>query len=401
MKLIKLGDILHITSGGTPSRSNLKYYENGTIPWVKTGDLRQKYIEDTPEKITQIGLEHSSAKLFPPRTLLIAMYGATIGQCAILKNESATNQACAALLPHKSYNEEFLYYYFKSIKRTLISMGQGGGQPNISATILKSMKIPILDLNNQIRIAKVLTKAEQLIAKRKESIHLLDEVIKSTFLDMFGDPRINEKDFDVVSLEAMCEKIVDCPHSTPIKSDYKTEYACIRTSELKKGYIRWDSMQYVNIEEYQKRIQRLVPEEGDVIYGREGSFGEAIKTPETPKFCLGQRTMLFRPDKKTCNSIFLWAMVRSDYVYSQALRKNSGSTVGHVNVKDIKKFKVLCPPLILQNKFAKIIEKIESIKTKYQTSLTELENLYGSLSQRAFKGELDLSGVEVENMGKN
>jgi restriction endonuclease S subunit len=149
-------------------------------------------------------------------------------------------------------------------------------------------------------------------------------------------------------------------------------------------------MQYLEESEYHIRIQRLVPEEGDIVYGREGTYGEAIRVPASHKFSLGQRTMLLRPDYKKTNSIYLWAMVRSDYVYRQAKKKNSGSTVGHVNVKDIRQFKILYPPIELQDSFANFVIKTEALKTQYQLSLQELENLYGSLSQRAFKGELKL-----------
>ena len=205
---------------------------------------------------------------------------------------------------------------------------------------------------------------------------------------MFGDPEKNPKNLPFIELEKLCAVIVDCPHSTPVKSEEETNFPCIRTSELTNGYISWDSMQYLEEDEYMKRTQRLIPEAGDIVYGREGTYGEAIRIPATHKFSLGQRTMLFRPDYKKTNSIFLWAMVRSEFVYRQAKKKNSGSTVGHVNVKDIKQFRVYNPPIELQNQFAQIIAKAEAIKTQYQQSLQELENLYGSLSQKAFSGEL-------------
>ena len=186
MKFERLGDYVTITSGGTPLTTKKEYYENGTIPWVKTGDLKVKNLVRIPDKISQKGLENSSAKLFPTNTVLIAMYGATIGACSILKTEASTNQACAAILPTDKINHEFLYYYFLSIKSELIKKGVGGGQPNISATILKDTKIWIPSLSIQFNIVNILNKAENLIAQRKESIRLLDEYLKSTFLEMFG-----------------------------------------------------------------------------------------------------------------------------------------------------------------------------------------------------------------------
>jgi type I restriction enzyme S subunit len=264
----------------------------------------------------------------------------------------------------------------------------GTTRQRISRGNLEKLSFRLLPISDQLHIANILTKAENLIAWRKESIGLLDEFLKSTFLEMFGDPENNPKKLQFTELEKLCSVIVDCPHSTPVKSNEQTHFPCIRTSELSNGYITWDSMQYLEETEYIKRTQRLIPVEGDIVYGREGTYGEAIRIPATKKFSLGQRTMLFRPDYKKTNSIFLWAMVRSEYVYRQAKKKNSGSTVGHVNVKDIKQFRVYYPPIELQNQFAAIVLKIEALKTLYQQSLLELENFYGSLSQMAFKGDL-------------
>lgn len=143
-------------------------------------------------------------------------------------------------------------------------------------------------------------------------------------------------------------------------------------------------MKYVKIEEYKDRTKRLIPEEGDIIYGREGSFGDAIIIPGNTKMCLGQRVVLMRVKKSICNNLFFWSMIRSDFVYNQAVRKTSGSTVGHVNVKDIKLFEVLLPPLSLQQHFAQIVEQIEEQKAVVKQSLAESEVLFEGLLAEYF-----------------
>src|SRR5690606_14300825 len=107
---VKLGEIYKITSGGTPSKSKSEYYRDGTIPWVRTADLKEKYLTHVDGRITERALEETSVKLFPKGTVLIAMYGATIGACSILNIDAATNQACAAFLPSKEVDNSFLYY---------------------------------------------------------------------------------------------------------------------------------------------------------------------------------------------------------------------------------------------------------------------------------------------------
>ncbi|NBQ68492.1 MAG: hypothetical protein EBU46_06510 [Nitrosomonadaceae bacterium] len=118
-------------SGGTPSR-NIERYFQGTIPWIKTGELGSMYIRDATEHITEEALNNSSAKIFPKGSVGIAMYGATIGKLSIWGMDASTNQACAVGIPTEAINNKFLYYFLLAEKQKLIKAGKGGAQPNIS-----------------------------------------------------------------------------------------------------------------------------------------------------------------------------------------------------------------------------------------------------------------------------
>ena len=130
-KLQTIGDVFTVSSGGTPLRDKPEYYINGNIPWIKTGDLKGKYVNNPDEFITEEALKNSSAKLFPERTVLLAMYGATIGACSILPFEASINQACAALLPTDKCDEVYLYYFLKSILGQLVKMGVEIGRAHV------------------------------------------------------------------------------------------------------------------------------------------------------------------------------------------------------------------------------------------------------------------------------
>jgi type I restriction enzyme, S subunit len=390
----KLEELCEIQIGKTPKREIDFYWGNG-YPWVAISDMKGPLLFETKEQITERAVKESGCKLIRKGTLLMS-FKLSIGKLAFAGLDLYTNEAIAALTLKQSASVhlEYLYYVLKVIPLVGANVAAKGSTLNKES--LKRLEIPLPEtLDDQIKIARILSKTEALIQQRKDSINLLDEFLKSTFLEMFGDPTTNEKGFEFTSLEKLCKIIVDCPHSTPVKAENITNFPCIRTSELTKGYISWDSMQYLDEPEYIKRTQRLQPEEGDIVYGREGSYGDAIRIPGGYRFSLGQRTMLFRPDYEKTNSIFLWAMVRSEFVYRQAKKKNNSSTVGHVNVKDIKQFTVINPPLELQNSFAEIVTKAETLKSHFLKSLNELENLYGSLSQLAFKGELDLTKIAL------
>ena len=184
---VKLGEVFTISSGGTPNKNENSYYDNGTIPWVKTGDLKDKYISNNVDYITELGLQNSSAKLFPVNTVLVAMYGATIGACSILPFEASTNQACAAFLPNEKVLPEYLYYFLCANKEYFIKDGVGGAQPNISAGYLKKVAFELKSILEQKEIVDILDKVKSIIDNRKQQLQKLDELVKARFVELFVD----------------------------------------------------------------------------------------------------------------------------------------------------------------------------------------------------------------------
>lgn len=154
-KWVRLNDIGTWVAGATPSRRRNDYY-GGSIPWVKTGELNNGYIDDTEEHITELALDESSVILNPVGSVLIAMYGATIGKVAILNIEATTNQACCACNTYKGINNRFLFYYLICHKADFIRRSHGGAQPNISKEIILNEVFPLPPLNEQKRIIEKL-----------------------------------------------------------------------------------------------------------------------------------------------------------------------------------------------------------------------------------------------------
>ncbi len=152
---VRLGSIGDWGSGATPSRSNPEYY-GGDIPWLKTGDLNDGYIEKVPEFISSLALEKTSVKLNPVGSVLIAMYGATIGKLGISKMPLTTNQACCACYPLEGIYNEYLFYFLMSQKTAFIKQGEGGAQPNISKEKIISTLMPVPPIKEQQRIVKML-----------------------------------------------------------------------------------------------------------------------------------------------------------------------------------------------------------------------------------------------------
>ena len=152
---VRLGNIGDWGSGATPNRTTPEYY-NGNIPWLKTGDLNDNYITDIPETITELALAKTSVRLNPIGSVLIAMYGATIGKLGILKIPATTNQACCACVPFTDIYNEFLFYFLMSQKVAFVKRGEGGAQPNISKEKIVSTLMPLPPVAEQKRIVEKL-----------------------------------------------------------------------------------------------------------------------------------------------------------------------------------------------------------------------------------------------------
>ena len=157
-KTKKICQLCNISSGGTPNRGRKEYY-GGNIPWIKTGELKNDILTDTEEKITPLGMNNSSAKLYPKGSLVVAMYGATIGKTAKLGVDATTNQACAVLfdIDNKQIQTDFLWLYLQSQTDKLKAMAYGGAQPNINAGIVANYEIPLPPFDTQNEIVEHIT----------------------------------------------------------------------------------------------------------------------------------------------------------------------------------------------------------------------------------------------------
>ena len=187
VSFVSLADVADTASGGTPQRGVVQFY-GGDIPWVKSGELPDGLITSTEETITESGIAASSAKVLPEGTLLIAMYGATVGKLGITAMKAATNQAVCAILPGPKVDRDFLFYWLLRSRERLIKASFGGAQPNISQAVIRGMAIPLLERGNQHQIATglkaQLTAVEEARqaanAQLRELTHLANAIIRES-----------------------------------------------------------------------------------------------------------------------------------------------------------------------------------------------------------------------------
>ncbi len=223
-----------------------------------------------------------------------------------------------------------------------------------------------------------------------------DALVKSRFIEMFGDWN-NDSEYPEMTMSEVCANIVDCPHSTPKYSDSVTIYPTIRTTDIVSGQIVWNQMKYVDEIQYNDRIKRLRPQENDIVLGREGTIGEVALLPPGYAFCLGQRVMLLRANQTVVNPMFLCHVFQSNYVQTIFKSKNTGSTVNHVNVKDVVQLKVYVPPMEAQNQFADFVKQVDKSKLLFQQLVSKYDQLVKSRFNEILNDEL-LTITELKNL---
>ncbi len=383
MEYKKLSELCSVAAGGTPKRDRNEYWENGSINWVKIKDIKYRYVTTTQEKITQLGLENSSAKIFPKGTILYTIF-ATLGEVAILEVDSTTNQAIAGIVPFSDkIDKDYLYYYLKSIKSKISSEGRGVAQNNINLEILKNIRIPLRSKITQKKIADTLDLASELIEKRKEQIAEMDKLVQSVYC------QINKNEtFDTMKVSDVVKKI-----STG-KSYYSEEistFKVLKTSAVSYGY--FDDSQYKNLPREYDPPESTFVKKGDVLVSR-------MNTEElvgASAYVWKDSDFLTLPDRlwklhvmENVDPIYLWKTLQQSY-FRDSIRRNASGTSGsmkNISQKQFMSLKINIPNILIQKKFASIVEEIEAQKKLMEESLHEMENNFSALMKKAFRGEL-------------
>jgi type I restriction enzyme S subunit len=315
------------------------------------------------------------------------MYGATIGACSILPFEAATNQACAAILPSENYNEKYLYYFLTSIKQELIRQGVGGAQPNISAGIIKKLQIPNVTLKEQQKVVDILEVADRVKSKDAQLVEHYDLLIQSLFMDMFGTPSNNVHNFELGTVKDLVSSV---NYGTSAKADIDGEYSYLRMNNITyQGYMDYQDLKYINLSENDK--PKYLVKKGDILFNRTNSKELVGKTGlynEEHAMAIAGYLIRVRVNQKA-NPYYLWRFMNSSHCKS-VLSHMCKSIVGmaNINAQELQKIQILLPPIELQNKFADRIKEIEEQKEIALQSLKKSEELFNSLLQQAFKGEL-------------
>ncbi|PWE21790.1 restriction endonuclease subunit S [Aliarcobacter skirrowii] len=388
----KLGDLTTTTSGGTPKR-NEKLYWGGNIGWLKSGELNDGYITNVEEYITDEGLTKSSAKLFPKGTLLIAMYGATVGKLGILEIETTTNQAICGILNDKNKFETlFMFYYLKKIREKMIEDSFGGAQPNLSQTYIKDLDIPLPPLEEQKRIVAKLdnlfAKIDKAIALHQKNIDEADIFMASVLNDVFVD--LEEKYGKQLLLDGV---YIGCKKGfKPTIINGKVPFIGMSDIDEHNGintkYVMED---YGNVSNGKTKFEKNA-----VLVGKITPCTQNNKTTIVPSNIDGgfATTEVYAlHSMSNMNPYYLNHFMRSKEVNEFLVSTMVGAT-GRQRVpsESIKNLQISIPPLKTQQKVVayldEISNKMEKIKNLQKAKMQSLKELKASILDKAFKGEL-------------
>lgn len=391
-----IGECCKVVGGSTPRRNNPDFWD-GDIPWVTPkdiSDLETPFISETPEQITRQGYESCSTDLLPEGTVLLSSR-APIGLVAIVARKMCTNQGFKSLIPSERVDSLYLYHYLKSSKDRLQNMGNGSTFKEISKEVTERITIPLPPLDTQKKIAAVLDKADSIRRKRKQVIAKLDELLKSVFLEMFGNPVTNPKGWDTRPLGNFFAEKPRIGTITPASPDVG-DYRIVRVGEI--GDYRIDVNQCARIQLSAADAERFRLSAGDFVLARaigsEDHLGKSsVVSSASDDLVFDSHVMRLRFLQDMVHPTFFWHWLKSQGGRHRFMKEGGRTAVQfNINAEQVGRIIIPLPPIQEQKQFVLVAEKLtHGCKESVTVQLQEAENLLKSLLQRAFKGEIEFN----------
>ena len=378
---VKLSDAFDLQMGKTPPRNDRECWGDGH-KWISISDIGNagKYIDTTKEEITDIGVSKSGIKVVPKGTVIMS-FKLSIGKTAITAEDMYTNEAIMAFIKKEKYeiDTDYLYHMCKGI-----DWFEGTNKAVLGLTLNKAtmsekiIEIPPMEV--QLHVVSVLDKMDELISLRKEQLAKLDQLVKSRFIELFGDPVKNNMGWESKPLNDVCDGIGDGLHGTP-EYDEDGEYPFINGNNLIDGeIIITPATKMVAAKTYEKHFIDIST--NAILISINGTLGKLA-------FYNGEKVMLGKSAcycnlKQDINKVFVYGVMKSDAFAEFLENSSTKSTIKNVGLKAMREFRLILPPMELQEQFTTFVEQTDKSKLAIQQSLDKLELLKKSLMQEYF-----------------
>lgn len=374
--MARLDEIFDLQMGKTPSRNNADYWTDGQYDWVSIADLGsyQKYVGDTKERISALAVQESGIKSVPANTVIMS-FKLSLGKTAITQEPVYTNEAIMAFIPTGKYAvlPDYFYYLF-SAKDWTKGTNRAVMGTTLNKATLGAVSITVPPIDEQHKIAAVLDKVSDLIAKRQQQLDKLDEMVKARFVEMFGDPQNNEKNWKMRTFKEICT--VRQGLQIPISK---------RLTHFEENCYEYITVAYLHgakDKEYIKNPKStVICTKDDVLMTRTGNTGMVITNVAG---VFHNNFFLIDFDRDKYIKEFLVEYLNLDLIQTELQKRAGTSTIPDLNHSEFYKIAIYEPPMDLQNQFAAFVNQTEKSKTTISRSLEKLETLKKALMQEYF-----------------
>ena len=319
-----------------------------------------------------------------PGDILLTIVG-TVGRAAVVSNsiKNICLQRSVAVIKPKSnlIDSRFLMYQLQSMRTHLEQEARGVAQKGIYLKQVENLQIKVPSVDEQLQVVKMLDKVSELIALRKEQLAALDQLVKSRFIELFGDIVLNPFNWEKEQLGMVCD-VRDGTHDSP--QYYETGYPLVTSKNVTGGKIDLTDCSLICEADFNKINERSKVDIGDIIMPMIGTVGKPVIVDVEPNFAIKNVSLIKFKDHSRVLNIFIRALLQSDYFDEAVLSKVRGGTQKFISLGDIRKLAAIVPPMALQEQFAAFVEQTDKSKLAIQRSLDELETLKKALMQKHF-----------------
>lgn len=389
-KPVKLGDICEFISGGTPSRS-VEHYFQGKMPWITGADITSELITTAREYITQEAIDSSATNIIPKGNILLVTRTG-VGKVAIAGVDICISQDFTGLLPDRSRVDVGYLFRLLQASESYFKIHQRGATiQGVTRSVVKDLTIPLPLLAEQKRIAAILDQADALRVKRRAALGRLDALVQSVFLEMFGDPVTNPMGWEERQLAEVADIASGVTKGRKFGNKKTVTVPYMRVANVQDGSIYTGDIK--DIEVLPEDIKKYQLEKGDILLTEGGDpdklgRGAVWKGEITP--CIHQNHIFrVRLTSQQLVPEYLSALIASSRGKRYFLRAAKQTTgIASINKTQLTAFPALIPKIDLQQKYLQAIEEIAGLRQQTSAQMSYFENLFHSLQQRAFRGEL-------------
>lgn len=378
--MMKLGDICSFQSGGTPSRSNSKYF-NGTIPWITTVALTGGVIDENSavEFISDDAIRQSAAKIVKPYSIMVGTR-VGVGKVAINSVAMSTSQDVVSLIDidETKWNKMFLVKLIQAKNNFLNSQARGATIKGIKIEVLAELELPDIDLPTQRWIADTLDKVAEGIGLCRKMLGELDLMVKAKFVEMFGN--IPETEF--VTMGSVCSLITDGTHQPPKFVDSGIPFLFV--SNITTNMLTYNAEKFISAETYAELMKRTPVEIGDILLSTVGSYGHPAIVKSNKQFSFQRHIAFLKPRHNIIDSTFLHSAILTAGVQRQIEAKVKGIAQKTLNLSEIRTLRFPLPPLQEQERYAALVKNINKSKLTIQEIRDKMETEKLALMQEYF-----------------